>query len=76
MSTINFNFSSNLSVRRIQYMDLLVKHGGFSYETLSAMSLAELRDEVDYLFPQTLTVRSITRSGGTSVRTVIKAKKK
>jgi|LauGreDrversion4_2_1035121.scaffolds.fasta_scaffold549505_2 hypothetical protein len=72
MKTISFNFSSNLNVRRIQYQNLLVKHAGFSYEETSSMSLAELRNEIDNLFPQVMTIRSLSRSGGTSVKTIVK----
>jgi hypothetical protein len=68
-------FSSDLSVRRIQWQEIAIKEAGIAYDVAAAMSMVELRDIVDELYPTTITNTSLSASGGKSVRvTVLKAK--
>lgn len=68
-------FSSDLNVRRIQWQEIAIKEAGVPYDVAAAMSMVELRDIVDELYPTTITNTSLSASGGKSVRvTVLRSK--
>lgn len=58
-------FSSDLTVRRLQYQELLVMEANYSYEEVAEMSLRDLRQAVDEVIVLTVTEIVATANGVT-----------
>lgn len=65
---LNKQFSSDLTVRKLQYQSFLVEEGAYTYEEVVELSMRELREAVDELLPIMVTSTSVTASGGVSRR--------
>lgn len=71
MSNVTMSFSNDLLVRKLQYQDLLVSNGAYTYEDVVCMSMVELRSAVDELCPIVITQASTTMTGGKTKRVTI-----
>lgn len=58
-------FSSDLAVRRLQYQELLVINGDYTYEEVAEMSLRDLREAVDCIMFLTVVEVVATTNGVT-----------
>ena len=66
-------FSSDLTIRRLQYQEVLVLEGGYSPAEVAEMSISELRSAIDEIYPLVICQSSNTAHGGRTKKvTVIK----
>lgn len=68
----NTMFSTDVTVRRLQYMDYLMTNGDYDQEELIAMSLRELRAAVDTIQVRTITETYANANGTTSTRVTVR----
>jgi|694.fasta_scaffold126933_2 hypothetical protein len=62
-------FSNDLSVRKLQYQELLIKEGDYTFNEVKDMSLRDLRAAVDEVLCVSITELVVTAAGGVSRRT-------
>ncbi len=56
---------------RLRFQEILIKEG-YSYEECAEMSLVELRNTVDEIHPMTIVSTSLTLSGGSTKKVIVR----
>ena len=65
-------FSSDLALRKQQYMEYLVHTGDHTAEEAAAMDMPTLRKHIDTYIPRTMTVRTALPNGGVTTHYITK----
>lgn len=65
-------FSSDLALRKQQYMEYLVHTGDHTAEEAAAMDMPTLRKHIDTYIPRTITVRTALPNGGVTTHYITK----
>lgn len=65
------SMNASLVAKRLQFQEIVIKEGGYSYEEVAEMSMVELRDAVDQLRPLVIVNSSATLTGGKTKKVTV-----
>lgn len=65
------SMDSVLLAKRLQFQEIVIKEGGYSYEEAAEMSMVELRNIVDELHPIVITNASVNFRGGKTKKVTV-----